>query len=356
MPRLKIFLYAHINHIGAFNLIAKAIASNIDTTKFQLYVLSLSKGALEVPKLEGVKVFNCRYPAKIFNLIGIVWGVFNADVVYALRSNHHKFLKRIIKVFNRPSLKSQGNLIDEHVIGSIMAAVGGLSNLTDSYNYHTKVYTSSHYVGEANFRNWGIKYEKDLILPPLIDMSNFNRTKRTRSSIEKVIFIGSDMIRKNIIEYLELSKNFPSISFIVAGKEPEANYFNDWIKNNRSENLEYHGELKPSELSDLLDTIDLQIFTSKSEGFGSVTIEAASKGIPTILYDSYGASEWLKNGKEGIIVSTKDEYKKALRELIENNERYTSLVKGCFELADRFDVKRRVLDYEKAFEMTFNEK
>ena len=41
---------------------------------------------------------------------------------------------------------------------------------------------------------------------------------------------------------------------------------------------------------------------SKSEGFPKVILEAASVGIPSIVYDSYGASEWMQNNKNGFIV------------------------------------------------------
>ena len=195
-----------------------------------------------------------------------------------------------------------------------------------------------------------------MFLPPLISTETFSRTHRTREKIEQVVFVGNDMIRKDIGEYLAYAKMFPSLIFHVVGRSPNSEYFELWLKENPIENLKIHGELVPKDLNELLDKVDLHLFTSKSEGFGKVTIELAKKGIPTILYSTYGANEWLQNGKEGIIVNSTEEFKHAFEILINDQVHYAELERGCLELAKRFDVNKRILDYEKAIEMTYNEK
>ena len=347
MRKTKVFLYAYINHIGAFNLSARTLAENLDKSKFEVYILSLGKGDLEIPNYHGVKIFSCFYPAKISNHLGILWGIYHADVVFVMRGNHYRFVKRTLSVLRRPSFKRQGNKIDTLVEGSMSSAVGGKEHIANSFNFCTKVYSPSDHVGKYNEMNWHIKYDKEVFLPPFIDTKQFTPTKRIRTSVKNVIFIGNDMIRKNINFYLELVSDFPLVQFHIVGKEPSKGFFKNHSKKNGVTNIIYHGLLKPDSLNSLLDSMDLHCLTSKSEGFGKVTIEVAAKGIPSILFDSYGAKEWMVDKVEGLLVETDMKYRTAIDKLVNDNSAYCELVKGVYNLASRFELTKQIVPYEK---------
>lgn len=339
--KIKVFLFAYINQVGAFNLSARYLAETLDKDKFKIYILSLSKGNLSIPNYKEVKIFECFYPAKISNLIGIFWGVLNSDVVFVLRGNHYKFVHFCLKVFKRKSFKRQGNKIDNEILGSIATTVGGKENIADSYNFCTKVYSPTESIGKYNFDRWGIKYDKSTFLPPFINTSGFTQTPRKRHSVKNIVFVGNDMVRKNISFYLELSHTFHEINFHIVGQQPSLGYFEG-----APENLIYHGPKSPEELNNFLDDMDLHCLTSRSEGFGKVTIELAAKGIPSILFDDYSAYEWLENGKEGVVVRTDAEYKEEIRKIIGDVEYYQKLQSGCKLLAERFSMQNQLMKYE----------
>lgn len=339
--KIKVFLYAHINQIGAFNLSARYLAECLDKEKFTIYTLSLSKGDLSIPDYSGVKIFKCFYPAKISNYLGVFWGVINSDVVFVLRGNHYKFIRFCLFLFRRKSFKRQGNKIDDEILGSIASTVGGKENIADSYNFCTKVFSPTNSIGKYNFRRWGIKYDTNTFLPPFINTLCFTPTERERNSVRNIVFVGNDMLRKNITFYIELSNVFNDIIFNVIGKEPREGYFRI-----APDNLIFHGSKTPEELNDFLDKMDLHCLTSRSEGFGKVTIELAAKGIPSILFDDYAAYEWLENGKEGVVVKTDSEYKEVIGKIISDVEYYQKLQGGCKKLAERFSMKNQLKKYE----------
>ena len=339
--KIKVFLFAYLNHTGAFNLSTRFLSEYLDKEKFKIYTLSLSKGNLSIPNYRGVNVFKCFYPAKISNYIGIFWGVLNSDVVFVLRGNHFKFMRFCLRLFKRRSFKRQGNKIDDEILGSISSAVGGRKNIADSYNFCTKVFSPTESIGKYNSERWGVKYDETTFLPPFINTTGFTPTFRERNLVRNIVFVGNDMIRKNISFFLTLSHIFREIKFHVVGIEPSNGFFEA-----APDNLIYHGPKSPEELNTFLDEMDLHCFTSRSEGFGKVTIELAAKGIPSVLFDDYAAYEWLENGKEGVVVSTDSEYEEEIGKLIGDVEYFQRLQRGCKDLAERFSVRNQLARYE----------
>lgn len=347
--KTKIFLYAHINNIGAFNLNCRTIAKYIDKERFEVYTLSLSSGNLDLPNFRGVKIFNCFYPAKISNYLGILLGIYNCDIAYIARSNNFKFIHFLLRIFKKKSIKRQGNILDEVAYGAHLNITGNESLISYLYNFHNEVYAPTNFVGKFNNEHHNIKYNDQLYLPPLIDTQNFKRKSTFSNNIHNVIFIGNDMIRKKIDEYFQLAKIFPNLQFHIVGSGIGKKGIDEKVNIYKVKNIFYHGLLSPDNLRNLLEEIDLHILPSKSEGFGKVTIETALVGIPSIIYDTYGANEWLINEKEGFIVNNFEEMVSKLKLLLNKPNLYKTLVDGTLSLSNRFDVNKRIKNYELAF-------
>ena len=60
---------------------------------------------------------------------------------------------------------------------------------------------------------------EDLILPPVIDTALFSEIGFVRKSINRIVFLGNDMKRKRVNDFVHLSKLYPSIEFLIIGKE-----------------------------------------------------------------------------------------------------------------------------------------
>ena len=88
--------------------------------------------------------------------------------------------------------------------------------------------------------------------------------------------------------------------------------------------------------------------------FKSIILEAASTGIPSVVYDSYGASEWMDNKKNGFVVSAFKQVEELIHELIENPALLDKVSKNTQELAHRFDWKNIINDWEKVIVDLYN--
>ena len=77
--------------------------------------------------------------------------------------------------------------------------------------------------------------------------------------------------------------------------------------------------------------MDILLMCSKSEGFGRVTVEAMQRGIPVIGYDGGGTSELIRNGYNGFLFKTQDEFVKAVRDLLASEAFYDKISKQSYE-------------------------
>lgn len=86
---------------------------------------------------------------------------------------------------------------------------------------------------------------------------------------------------------------------------------------------------------------DVLCLPSSSEGFGSIVIEAAALGVPSIGFDIVGLSDSIENGYSGILVPFKDinKFSEAMIELYENPEYLEEL---------KLNARERVVKYFSA--------
>lgn len=115
-------------------------------------------------------------------------------------------------------------------------------------------------------------------------------------------------------------------------------------------NVVFHGSLSHAQLSDLLKDIQLHVFPSRAEGFPKVTLETAAAGVPSVVYDDYGADEWIAHGKNGFVVKTLDEMAACIQGLLDEPAKLQPMAEAARELAKSFDWKVRVKDWERVIE------
>ena len=78
-----------------------------------------------------------------------------------------------------------------------------------------------------------------------------------------------------------------------------------------------------------------------------VILEAASAGIPSIVYNTYGASDWIEHKTNGFIVNNFENVKAIVNLLISDSELLQTTSKNAIELAKNFDWKNVIKDWEE---------
>jgi glycosyltransferase involved in cell wall biosynthesis len=145
------------------------------------------------------------------------------------------------------------------------------------------------------------------------------------------------------IEYFrDVLKNHPEATLHIYG-DKEGPYKKRLLEMIRKYSLEntvrMHGFVKDSKAIYL--DMDIMLMCSRSEGFGRVTAEAMQYGIPVIGYDSGGTSEIIEEGRNGYLFKDKEEFLKAVEQLLDSEKHYQEMSEYAFRNAhERFSKER----------------
>ena len=107
-----------------------------------------------------------------------------------------------------------------------------------------------------------------------------------------------------------------------------------------------------SDVPELLSQADIFVLSSDYEEFGLVVAEAMAAGLPVIATAIGGIPEILEGGRAGILVPPKDvdALAKAIVELARDEKKRAELSDyGRKLVAERFDIRRTVREYEKLY-------
>ncbi len=177
----------------------------------------------------------------------------------------------------------------------------------------------------------------------------FKPLKNTKQKRNVVLFAGRFIGWKGIKEIIHIAKQLPKYEFWFAGQGPLANE----IKGKNIKNL---GFKTTEELVKLYNQTTICIFPSWNEPFGLVGLEAMSCG-KAVIATPLGFSEYIKNGKEGIIIPAKNEsaLKNAIVDLMINEKKRKILEKNARKKALKYSWNKIAKQYLKVFEEVIKE-
>jgi glycosyltransferase involved in cell wall biosynthesis len=110
-------------------------------------------------------------------------------------------------------------------------------------------------------------------------------------------------------------------------------------------------------LAEILNSLDVFVLSSVSEGLSIATIEAMAAGRPVVVTRSGGPQEIVEDGRTGILVPPADPNALASRicELLGNPELAAMFSRNArAEVKDKFSLKKMVNEYESLYERCLN--
>lgn len=350
--KIKVFLGAYINQSNAQNLVCLTLAKNLNKEKFEVFTLLINHGNFGKIKLSGVNTFNCYYPVKLTQFLGYLWGIFNCDVAYLPRGNNFRYQKVLLKLFNKKSFKTTDNIIDEESLLTALAIFPNLQTVYDSYTFTDKLFAITDYMKKYNTEKHGFKYATT-ILPAPTDIDSFRFKRNEVEQVKEVVFMGNDMKRKGVIDFLNLALDYKSITFHVIGKD-ENKIAPKFMHEHNSENIILHGLLNYSQISEILKTCQLHILPSRSEGFPMAIIITAASSIPSLTYTGYGAEEWIDNYKNGVVCTDFSDMKVAFNSYINNQSLLFENMQNASAMAEKFSPQSVTKLYENVIIDLYN--
>ena len=345
--KINIFLGGFVNVTNAQNLNCYAISKHLDKKKFNVFSLKLYSGDLKKSekKIDHINIFNCFYPARISMYLGFLWGIWNCDVAYLPKSELWQWNYFWLNILNKKSFSTIEGIIDEIALKNAIEIVGSKKKYLASRERFDKQFSITNYLKNYNYQNRKIQTE-DKILYLGVESEKFNIAS-SRKSLQQVLMIGNDLVRKGIYDYLKIANNFPEILFVIAGSGNGKIDLHAEIKSQKLKNVIYKGLIRSSELIDLLKETDLHILPSRSEGFPKVTLETAAAGIPSLLYSDYGAHEWITHNHDGWIVNTLSQMIEIINTLVQKPELLRLNSNNARDLAKRFDWDNIIMQWEE---------
>ena len=175
------------------------------------------------------------------------------------------------------------------------------------------------------------------------------------STYKKIIAIGRLEIEKDFKTILKafniVRRKFHDSILILVGDGSDKENLKNLARELNIQNITFFLGWKENIFKDLKRS-DLFVFSSYTEGFGRVILEAMASRVPVIATDTqYGPSELLENGKYGILVPVGDEEKMAEKILLilENNSLRMNYIHVGYKRAKEYMIQNTLKKYEDLF-------
>jgi len=349
--KIKVFLSGIVNSTNAQNLNCLALAKHLDPEKFEVRALTIYSGDLHSTPTPTTYTYPIRYPAKVWHPIQLMRGILWSDVAYLCKPEYWKWQRLLIRVFHKKAFKTiEGAFIGTNIDKALAlkSIAGSKKALLESLTFTGNTYSITEAMKSVNEKAIGLK-TKEKVLYLGAETEQFRNDIR-REKLTDVAIIGGNLFYKGLNDFFELAKRFPQLIFHVIGSgmgkvNPEVEVERLGLKN-----IVCHGSLSHTELAEALKGIQLHIFPSRAEGFPKVTLETAAAGVPSLVYDDYGAGEWIKDGESGFVVKTIEDMVGVVQRLISEPALLQKVSEGARAMAKRFDWKVLVKEWERVIE------
>lgn len=165
-----------------------------------------------------------------------------------------------------------------------------------------------------------------------------------------LLFFGRMHKDKGAKEAIQIAKKFGK-KLIMAGIIQDAEYFEQEIKPNFSDDIVYVGSVGPVERDKLLGGAYALLHPIYfAEPFGLSVVEAMACGTPVVAFNKGSMPELIEDGKNGFIVEDVGEAVLALGKIPEIDRQC------CRDTVEkRFSVERMVDDYIKVYQQIIDE-
>ncbi len=198
-----------------------------------------------------------------------------------------------------------------------------------------------------------------VVIPIGVNVEDFGNVDRSnRHGPVKIISISSFIPRKNLHFILEVAKSVAQdkAEFLIVGAPHGDATYLESIKRQADEqgiqNIRFLGHKNREEVSALLKEADFHILTSHMEGTPKVILEAAASGLPSVIFDDYGAPSVI-HCKTGFQVKSDQDFIDSVTKLVDDKELRLSMGQNAFGIIREFSWDDISISWEKELKKLF---
>jgi glycosyltransferase involved in cell wall biosynthesis len=179
--------------------------------------------------------------------------------------------------------------------------------------------------------------DKCSVLPMGIDSEVFGPSTRPKSNQrKKVLSVGNVRSHKRPEIFLNLAAQFREVEFRWIGEGDQRSALAEEASRRKLQNLSFPGSYTRQQIAEEMQTADVLVMPSRSEGVPKVTQEAAASGVPCIVFGFYEAPT-VVDGQNGYVVWSDGEFAQRLAELLNNAALRNKMARRGREFACAWD-------------------
>jgi glycosyltransferase involved in cell wall biosynthesis len=294
IPIYPFYLYIHGLNI---NKIFKSIEKDIDIVHLHSPLPPLVKTScpivttIHTPMLTDYRLFNMR---SLYNILSKISAIF---VSYP---NEQKLIK------------------NSDIITTVTNSIA--DELKEHYTKNKKIVVIGNGVNEKFF--------------------DLNQSEKKQNK-KYILFAGRIDREKGLYDLIKCGKHLcnkrADVYFIIAGKGRDLKKIIRKVKKvGLQDKFIFLGQVEKNAMLKLYRIATIFVLPSYHEGLPTVLLEAMSCGLPVIATDVRGNRDLISNGKNGIIIPSKNPIKlaEAIDKLLDDNDTRNNLIKNAREIVE----------------------
>lgn len=190
-----------------------------------------------------------------------------------------------------------------------------------------------------------VKEEKLVVIPPAINLSKFSTT--TTNTIKTDLNLPKNAVLIGIAAALEKEKNIEEFikiaqaailkndlyHFLLIG---DGSLYKTYSTKYATKNIHFLGFR--NDIPQIINELDIFLFTSKNEGYGQVLLEAMASKVPIVSSNFPVVTEIIQQGKNGFIYTTIEEAVEKIEYLSNHTKEKNAIINNAHKFVQQFDV------------------
>lgn len=182
--------------------------------------------------------------------------------------------------------------------------------------------------------------------------------KKDKNKPLHILYVGSFSMTKGVQYILQVAKELSdyNINFTLIGK-PSDKFGKEMVKiAKKTSNLTYMESIPHSQINEIYKKNDIFIIQSICEGFGMVSLEALSLGLPCLV--SQAACGVITDGYDGFINNSGDleKIKQNILKFYENDELYNHMRRNAIDTSKKYTWEKYEDEISYAYRKQFGRK
>ena len=191
------------------------------------------------------------------------------------------------------------------------------------------------------------------VIPNFIDVSRFKLKNENCKQNDKIIISHVSNFRpvKNIRTLMNiiLKINNDNLFFNMIGEGPELDLAQKFAKQNKINNINFHGNT--DEIEEILCSTDIFLLPSKKESFGLSALEAMASKCALVTSNCGGLPELNIENETGYLVDVNNEnkYVEKINNLLSDKNKLERFKNASFKRAQFYDIDKIVPLYDELY-------